>query len=339
MEIETQLEPRVRSNGRWVPLEREQTVFERVFGNVCGSTKGWIPIFLLGMVCWVFPVQSQDGFLAEGMITPTHPTTGADIVVVQVKTAEETPSPPVVVSSAPPRLVLSSQSGATSSGVPGPYPQGVGRLSRGEWQVHAYSLSWPGSGGPTFKGFQGPASFLVTRGEVYPDTPNPRAGERFFLNLEGLWDNSCVPDVRAVEIQESGTAAPCGSDRTDRHGLFAGRPRSCAVGRPGASGSTRRWSLRGRGSRASTQSAAARRGLRTGQPGCGGGCRASGGGSPGRAQPGDRFASVRGRHGDSGQAREAWAVPLGTCYRRQRLFTAEMSMPRLSSPRWRLTAA
>lgn len=148
------------------------------------------------------PALGQSGLVTEGMITPKDATTAADIVVVQVRTAEQVPGPPVVVALDPPRLVLSYQAGPTGTSLAEPFPQHAGRLAAGTWRVYSYGLDWTGhSGEPRFEGFSGPASFHVTRGQVYPQRAHPLAGEPFSLTVDGPWNSSCVPQIERVSIE------------------------------------------------------------------------------------------------------------------------------------------
>jgi hypothetical protein len=148
------------------------------------------------------PALGQDVLLAEGMITPKDATTAAEIVVVQVRTADQAPGPPAVVSLDPPRLALSSQGAPTGNVETTPFPQTVGKLAAGTWQVYAYGIDWtPGGGAPGFEGFSGPASFHVGRGEVYPKRIQPLAGQPFLLTVDGPWSDSCVPQIEQVSIE------------------------------------------------------------------------------------------------------------------------------------------
>ncbi len=145
------------------------------------------------------PALGQSALVTDGMITPKDATAEADIVVVQVRTAEDAPGPPVVVSLDPPRLLLSSQVIATGVSPAEPQPQNVGKLAPGLWQTYSYEVDWNDQGGePEVDGFSDPASFAVTRGEVYPQRMHPTAGEAFYLRVDGPWQNSCVPEIDQV---------------------------------------------------------------------------------------------------------------------------------------------
>ena len=145
--------------------------------------------------------SAQGPLIADGMITPTGATTSSDIVVVQLRTADEKPGPPLILEE-PTRILLSTQKLTSSGDSPiGVVEHPLGRLPAGPWQVYSYDVEWNGvSAGaiPRFGGVSGPATFFVTRGEVFPKSPQPRATEAFELVVEGDWTEPCPPAVDRV---------------------------------------------------------------------------------------------------------------------------------------------
>ena len=173
--------------------------FSRLGRLSCPSR--WAYLGVLMSLCLAAQVAAQSPLVTEGMVTPKDATTEAEIVVVQMRTADDVPGPPTVVSLAPPRLLLSSQNAAPSSAPQVPYAQNVGPLEAGTWQAYSYAVEWAGQGvSPAFQGFSAPATFQVNRGEVFAQTATVPTGRAFPLAIEGTWSTSCVPEVDRVQV-------------------------------------------------------------------------------------------------------------------------------------------
>ncbi len=169
---------------------------------------------LLAALLVAEPALAQTGLVVEGMITPSHPTSAAEVVVVRARTEDQLPAVPMLLSDRR-RIVLSSHA------APGGSPlelvsHRVGRLRVGEWSVEEYGIDWPVAGGtPQFAGFSDPGSFYVTPGEVGAKSGQPMAGEAFELLVEGQWRNSCVPRLNEVKASASEKSVVVSLRRTD----------------------------------------------------------------------------------------------------------------------------